>query len=124
MRKKKKTHADDRLDGFDVLLPADDGDLVLLDLDHALHDQGLKERRVLLALGHGGDLVRRLREQLLQQVVSRGHLLHAGVPDHCRSGAAGDRGPGTRVRSFVVRARRVACVCAVQSIDSFMISIS
>lgn len=99
---RKKTHANDRLDGFDIRLPADDRDLVLLDFDHALHDQSLKERRVLLALGHGGDLVRRLREQLLQQVVSRGHLLHARIPDHCRSRAAGDRRPGP----FVLCGRR------------------
>lgn len=44
------THIDDRLDGTDVRLPADHSDLVLLDLDHALHDQGLEERRVLAAL--------------------------------------------------------------------------
>lgn len=48
----RSTHIDDRLDGADVRLPTDHRDFVLLDLDHALHDQGFEERRVLAALGY------------------------------------------------------------------------
>lgn len=106
-RRAPKTYLHDGLHGRDVLLSADDRDHFLLDLDHALHDERLQDLRVLGPLGHRRDLLRRGREQVLEENVPRGHLLHARVPDHRGSRAGQPRhGSGSESNHHRKQAKR------------------
>jgi hypothetical protein len=78
----------DRLHGLDVLLPGEDDDLVLLDLDEALDDELLEELGVVAPPGHDRALGGGLAEQGLEKLVADLHLLHPALADLGRPGDA------------------------------------
>ena len=78
----------DGLDGGNVLSAAVDGNIVLLDLDEALHDELLQEVGVVLSPGDHGELLASLVDEVLEKVIADFHLLHAALSDLGRSGDA------------------------------------
>ncbi len=78
----------DGLDGGNVLSAAVDGNIVLLDLDEALHDELLQEVGVVLSPGDHGELLAGLIDEILEEIVADLHLLHPALTDLGRSGDA------------------------------------